>query len=267
MTHSFPADCLTDSSNGADAFLCLQGLSIRYDTPGGKVEAVRDVSLSLERGQVGCLLGPSGCGKTTILRAIAGFEPVCRGSLSLGGKRLSSSHCHVPPEARRIGLMFQDYALFPHMTVGQNIGFGVRGVSKEAREARVHEMLDVVHLKHVGKRYPHELSGGQQQRVALARALASAPDLLLLDEPFSNLDVNTREHLASEVRNIIKDMNHTAIVVTHNQDEAFAIADWIGVMKEGGLLQWATPDAIQLRPAGDFVRQFLAGELAHASIQ
>lgn len=163
-------------------------------------------------------------------------------------------------------MMFQDYALFPHMNVRQNIGFGVRGVSREQREERVRKMLEIVHLPGMENRYPHELSGGQQQRVALARALAPSPELLLLDEPFSNLDVNTREHLASEVRDIIKATNHTAIIVTHNQDEAFAMADHIGVMRDGYLEQWTTPAMLREKPISDYVRRFLAGELDHAHI-
>src|SRR5690606_10372197 len=149
---------------------------------------------------------------------------------------------------------------FPHMTVSENVGFGVRGVSRKQRAQRVLEMLELVGLPDVAARFPHEVSGGQQQRVALARALASSPEILLLDEPFSNLDVNTRSHLASEVRDIIKATNHTAIVVTHNQDEAFAMADLIGVMRDGRLEQWDTLASLQRNPASDYVRGFLGRE-------
>ncbi|WP_373568478.1 ABC transporter ATP-binding protein [Pseudomonas sp. LJDD11] len=242
-------------------YLDLAGVRVAYDTPRGRVNVIHDFSLTLDRGQVGCLLGSSGCGKSTVLRSIAGFEPVLAGALSLDGRLLSSAQVHVAPEERRIGMMFQDYALFPHLTVAENVGFGVRGVSKQARLLRVQQMLEAVRLPDVASRYPHELSGGQQQRVALARALAPAPEILLLDEPFSNLDVNTRERLASEVREIIKATDHTAIIVTHNQDEAFAMADRIGVMRDGRLEQWSYPATLRSAPASDYVQQFLSGEL------
>ncbi|TAN29768.1 MAG: ABC transporter ATP-binding protein [Castellaniella sp.] len=248
------------------AFLNLSCVGVAYDTPSGPVAVIHDFSLSLERGNVGCLLGPSGCGKSTILRAIAGFEPVTSGVFLLGDRVLSSPTRHVAPEDRHIGMMFQDYALFPHMTIGENIGFGVRGVSRRDRMNRIQEMLEIVRLADMGSRYPHELSGGQQQRVALARALAPSPELLLLDEPFSNLDVNTRAHLAGEVRDIIRATNRTAIVVTHNQDEAFAMADQIGVMRDGRLEQWATPTLLCVEPASRYVHGFLDGERNYAQI-
>lgn len=248
----------------APAFLELSGIRVAYDTPKGPLTVIRDFSLTLGRGQVGCLLGPSGCGKSTVLRAIAGFEPVLKGYLRLDARILSAPDVHIAPEDRRVGMMFQDYALFPHMTVNENIGFGIRGVTRKEREHRVRQMLEIVRLSDVGARYPHEMSGGQQQRVALARALASSPEILLLDEPFSNLDVNTRAHLAGEVRDIIKATNHTAIIVTHNQDEAFAMADLIGVMRDGDLDQWGSPVALRENPRSDYVRQFLAGELDRA---
>lgn len=249
-----------DAVTREHAYLELAHVRVSYDTPRGILDVIHDFSLTLDKGQVGCLLGPSGCGKSTILRAIAGFEPVLEGTLCLDNRLLSSSACHVPPEDRRIGMMFQDYALFPHLTVGENVGFGVRGSSKATRKLRVQEMLEAVRLPDVESRYPHELSGGQQQRVALARALAPAPEILLLDEPFSNLDVNTRERLASEVRDIIKATNHTAIIVTHNQDEAFVMADRIGVMREGRLEQWSCPATLRSTPASVYVNRFLSGE-------
>jgi iron(III) transport system ATP-binding protein len=249
--------------NPAPVCLDLAHLRLAYDTDKGKLTVIDDFSLSLGRGQVGCLLGSSGCGKSTVLRAIAGFEPLIKGQVTLDNRVLSSPRQHIAPEYRRIGMMFQDYALFPHMTVGQNVGFGVRRVSRQQRAHQVQEMLAIVQLEGLASRYPHELSGGQQQRVALARALAAAPDLLLLDEPFSNLDVNSREHLATDVRAIIKATNHTAIVVTHNQDEAFAMADYIGVMRAGHLEQWAQPQALRADPASDYIKQFLAGALPH----
>src|SRR5690606_6668938 len=221
--------------------LKLEQISLSYDTADGLMPVVQSLSLSLEQGGIGCLLGASGCGKTTVLRAIAGFEPLRGGTISLGEVCLSSTSSQIEPECRNVGMMFQDYALFPHLTVAKNVAFGLRKWSKTRRKQRVSELLALTGLEGSAQRYPHELSGGQQQRVALARALAPEPDLLLLDEPFSNLDVDTRERLAFEVRDILKATGHTAILVTHNQAEAFAIADRIGVMRDGGIVQWDTP--------------------------
>ncbi|MES2508429.1 MAG: ABC transporter ATP-binding protein [Pseudomonadota bacterium] len=240
--------------------LALESVRLAYDMPDGMHEVVRDFSLDLARGDIGCLLGASGCGKSTVLRAIAGFEPVRSGSISLDGVLISSGSRQVAPELRRVGMMFQDYALFPHLTVAQNVAFGLRRQDKGAQRARVAEMLELVSLSTAGDSYPHELSGGQQQRVALARALAPAPDLLLLDEPFSNLDVDTREHLAFEVRDILRATQHTAILVTHNQAEAFAIADRIGIMASGRIRQWDSPYALRNHPQDDFVRDFIRRE-------
>ncbi|CAM4091061.1 ABC transporter ATP-binding protein [Bordetella tumulicola] len=239
----------------------LDRISLAYDTPQGLRSIVEDLSLALPAGHIGCLLGQSGCGKTTILRAIAGFEPVRAGHIALDGKTISSSTTQVAPEQRHVGMMFQDYALFPHLTAAQNVAFGLRKLmNKPERAARVKEMLDLVGLSASADSYPHEMSGGQQQRVALARALAPSPDLLLLDEPFSNLDVDTRERLAFEVRDILKSTGHTAILVTHNQAEAFAIADRIGVMNNGQVMQWDTPYNLHHHPADDFVHEFIRRE-------
>jgi len=239
----------------------LDRIRLAYDTPQGPRPVVQDLSLTLPAGHIGCLLGQSGCGKTTILRAIAGFEPVRAGHIALEGTVISSATLQVAPEHRRVGMMFQDYALFPHLTAAQNVAFGLRKLmNKTERVARVKEMLDLVGLSAAADSYPHEISGGQQQRVALARALAPSPDLLLLDEPFSNLDVDTRERLAFEVRDILKSTGHTAILVTHNQAEAFAIADRIGVMNEGHVVQWDTPYNLHHHPANDFVRDFVRRE-------
>jgi iron(III) transport system ATP-binding protein len=220
-------------------------------------EVVKGLSFALNRGSIGCLLGPSGCGKTTVLRCIAGFEPARSGEIRLGGKVVSSATESLPPEARRIGMVFQDYALFPHLDVAKNIAFGLRGLSGAERDRRVEQCIDTVGLSGNAKKYPHELSGGQQQRVALARALAPKPDLLLLDEPFSNLDVEMRERLALEVRQIIKDAQITAVLVTHDQNEAFAIADEIGVMNAGVIEQWDTAYNLYHRPASRFVADFV----------
>ncbi|SFL91864.1 ABC transporter ATP-binding protein [Variovorax sp. OV329] len=220
------------------SFLSLDGVRITYRGARERHTAVDNFTLMLDAGRIGCLLGPSGCGKTTVLRAIAGFEPLRAGAIFLGEKLLSSATVHVPPEQRRVGMMFQEYALFPHLDARENVGFGLRRQPQAQRDARVAEMLALVGLADAGGRYPHELSGGQQQRVALARALAPAPALLLLDEPFSNLDSATRERLTAEVRDILKAAGQTALLVTHNEAEARAMADRIGVMHNGRLAHW-----------------------------
>jgi|SRR5690554_2722922 len=243
------------------SFLKLHNISVEYPCPKkASLCVVNQLSLELEKGEIGCLLGVSGCGKTTILRAIAGFEPLRSGEIWLAGRKLSSATQQVAPEQREVGMMFQDYALFPHLSVERNVGFGLRRHTKAERAKRVDEMLELVGLQAERKRYPHELSGGQQQRVALARALAPSPSLLLLDEPFSNLDVDTRERLAFEVRDILKQAGLTAILVTHNQAEAFAIADRIGVMEQGQIVQWGSPRALHEQPVNAFVADFIRHE-------
>jgi iron(III) transport system ATP-binding protein len=223
----------------------------------GPLAVVRDLSFSLARGLIGCLLGPSGCGKTTVLRSIAGFEPVQAGTIRLDGVLVSGPGVHVPPEKRRVGMVFQDYALFPHLPVAENIAFGLRGASRAERAQRVEELAALAGLGGTLDKFPHELSGGQQQRVALARALAPRPELLLLDEPFSNLDVELRERLSLELREIIKASGATAILVTHDQHEAFAIADEIGVMHEGRVQQWDLAYNLYHQPANRFVADFV----------
>ncbi|HEY1225746.1 MAG TPA: ABC transporter ATP-binding protein [Ramlibacter sp.] len=218
--------------------LSLDGIRITYRGAREWHTAVDNFTLLLPAGSIGCLLGPSGCGKTTVLRAIAGFEPLRAGAIFLDGRLLSSPATHVPPEQRRVGMMFQEYALFPHLNAAQNVGFGLRRLPRDERDARVDEMLALVGLADAGRRFPHELSGGQQQRIALARALAPAPALLLLDEPFSNLDSATRERLTQEVRGILKSAGQTALLVTHNESEAHAMADRFGVMHTGRLARW-----------------------------
>jgi iron(III) transport system ATP-binding protein len=235
------------------ALLEVDGLRHAYDDE----EVVRGLTFSLARGTIGCLLGPSGCGKTTVLRCIAGFEPVQEGTIRIAGSTVSARGATVPPELRRIGMVFQDYALFPHLDVGANIAFGLHAFARAHRQARVQELAQLVGLTHELEKFPHEISGGQQQRVALARALAPRPDLLLLDEPFSNLDVELRERLAAEVRDIIKRSGATAILVTHDQHEAFAVADEIGVMHEGRIQQWDLPYNLYHRPGNRFVADFV----------
>jgi iron(III) transport system ATP-binding protein len=237
--------------------LQLDAIRVGYPAAGGFHVVVDALSLALPAGGIGCLLGASGCGKTTALRAIAGFEPVQAGRILLGGAALSAPGRMLPPEQRGVGMMFQDYALFPHLDVAANVAFGLRGAGRAARQARVAEMLALVGLGDEARAFPHELSGGQQQRIALARALAPAPKLLLLDEPFSNLDVDTRERLAAELRGILKAAGTTALLVTHDQAEAFVVADAIGVMDRGRLLQWADAATLYARPADRFVASFI----------
>ena len=252
--------------------LRLADVSIRYPAAhpvGGERPAVDGVSFGLAEGEIGVLIGPSGCGKTSLLRAVAGLEPLAGGSISLGDELLgdAASGRHLAPEQRRIGMVFQDYALFPHLSVAQNVAFGLHGLPKAQRELRVAELLDLVGLGSAAKRAPHQLSGGQQQRIALARALAPAPRLLLLDEPFSSLDVDLRERLAQELRAILKRTGTTALFVTHDQLEAFALGDVIGVMHRGRLDQWDSAYQLYHRPATRFVADFIGhGVFAPARI-
>lgn len=233
--------------------LSLSKVSHRYsDAP-----VLQDVSLTLDDGRIGCILGPSGCGKTTLLRCIAGFEKLQGGEIQAGNELLSSAGRHLAPEERRIGMVFQDYALLPHLTALENVAFALHQLSaREARE-RAADFLGRVGLGNFGKRYPHELSGGQQQRVALARALAPGPRLLLMDEPFSNLDASLRARLGAEVRALLRDLRTTALVAMHDHQDAFALADDVGVLRRGRLLQWDTAYQIYHRPADRFVADFV----------
>ncbi|MDX5372855.1 MAG: ABC transporter ATP-binding protein [Pseudomonadaceae bacterium] len=235
----------------SDLLLSLRGVACGYQ--GHRI--VQALDLHLNAGDIGCLLGPSGCGKTTTLRAIAGFEPVQEGEIELGGQVISRAGFTLAPEKRRIGMVFQDYALFPHLNVADNLAFGIR--KHPERERITAELLELVKLGHLGKRFPHELSGGQQQRVALARALAPEPQLLLLDEPFSNLDGELRRRLSHEVRDILKARGTSAILVTHDQEEAFAVSDHVGVFKDGRLEQWDTPFNLYHEPLTPFVASFV----------
>jgi iron(III) transport system ATP-binding protein len=236
-------------------FLKVSQVDVRY--AGQSRSAAQGVSLQLQAGQIGVLIGPSGCGKTSLLRAVAGLEDLHAGQVELSSRVVSRQGFTEAPEKRRMGMVFQDYALFPHLTVAENIAFGIQNLQKSSQTQRIQEVLDLVGLTEVKSRYPHELSGGQQQRVALARALAPKPELLLLDEPFSNLDVDLRERLAVEIRSILKAANATALFVTHDQMEAFAIGDVIGVMQEGQLAQWADAYHLYHRPASRFVAEFI----------
>ncbi|TBW57989.1 ABC transporter ATP-binding protein [Marinobacter halodurans] len=223
----------------------------------GSHNVVSQINLSLSQGDIGCLLGPSGCGKSTILRAIAGFLPLREGRINLAGQVISLPGKAVPPEKRRIGMVFQDYALFPHLTVAENIAFGLRGLDRAERQQKVRELLDLVHLQDLADEHPYALSGGQQQRVALARALAPEPTLILLDEPFSNLDADLRRRLSLDVRDILKTLGISAILVTHDQQEAFAMCDQVAVLKEGRIQQWDVPYNLYHEPANRFVASFV----------
>ncbi len=236
-------------------FLHVDRLFVRY--PGAESLTVDGLSFQLEPGEIGCLLGASGCGKTTVLRVIAGFIAPQQGQVVLAGRTLADAHRIVPPEDRQIGLVFQDFALFPHLTVADNVAFGLKRLSRTARAERVAEMLDLTRLTEQARRYPHELSGGQQQRVALARALAPQPSLLLLDEPFSSLDAALREQLGAEVRQILKATGTTAVLVTHDQREAFAVCDRIGIIRQGRMEQWDSAYNLYHRPASEYVARFI----------
>ncbi len=233
--------------------LLIDHLSLAY----GRHHVINDLSLRLEVGDIACLLGPSGSGKTTLLRAIAGFERPVAGDIQVMDKMVASAGIFSPPEQRNVGMVFQDFALFPHLTVAENIGFGLHRLRPSMLARRVNEMLELVDLEDLSERYPHTLSGGQQQRVALARALAPQPALLLLDEPFASIDVELREQLAADVRTILKASGTSAILVSHHQLEAFAMADCIGVIYDKRLLQWDSPYNLYHRPASPQVADFI----------
>ena len=250
----------------ACSMIRLEGVTKRF----GDVAAVDGASLCVDRGEVVALLGPSGCGKTTLLRLIAGFERPDAGSVEVAGRPVAGHATWVPPEARRVGMVFQDYALFPHLTVAENVGFGLR---RRLRATRVPELLSIVGLERLGGRYPHELSGGQQQRVALARALAPSPELVLLDEPWSNVDPFLRESLRAEVSDIIRPLGVTVLLVTHDREEAFSLADRIALMRDGAIVQEGTSEEIYLSPASRWAAEFvgaanvLSGPVVAGAIQ
>ena len=232
------------------------------------LQVLNQVSFTLQPGEIGCMLGPSGCGKTTVLRAIAGFEPAWRGRILIDDVEVSSRKIYLPPEKRNIGMVFQDFALFPHLRVEDNVRFGLKRLSRQEQQVRIQEMLAIVGMPAYAHAYPHQLSGGQQQRIALARALAPRPRILLLDEPFSNMDVEMREQLAREVRSILKQEDSTAILVTHDQNEAFAMADQICVMNEGSIQQQGSGYDLYHRPATRFVADFIGqGVIISATVE
>ncbi|PTX02836.1 ABC transporter ATP-binding protein [Pararhodobacter aggregans] len=253
LTFRMPADASPLGFRQRPAKPLLEVDRLRKTFSHAGAAAVERVSLALGEGELLALLGPSGCGKTTTLRMIGGFEDPDEGSVAFEGRDIT----HLPPEARGIGFVFQDYALFPHLSVLDNVKFGLRKLPRAQAQARAEEMLRLVGLADLGKRRPHQLSGGQQQRVALARALAVAPKLILLDEPFSNLDAKMRVETRQEVRKLLKETGSAGILVTHDQEEALALADRIAVMDAGRVVQMGTPDEIYRNPVSEFVANFI----------
>ncbi len=235
--------------------LSIQGLTKRFVA--GAPPVVDEVSFTVGNGEIVALLGPSGCGKTTTLRLIAGFEHADAGTVTVGGRLLTGPSIHVPPEARGVGVVFQDYALFPHLSVLENVLFGLQRLPRSQRVARAREALKLVGLSGYENRKPHELSGGQQQRVAIARTLAPMPQLVLLDEPFSNLDALLRQATRQEIRTVLKEAGLSALLVTHDQEEALSFADRVGVMRAGRIEQVGTPEEVYYQPRTLFVAQFL----------
>lgn len=233
--------------------LDIKNLSLSY----ADQAVLNNLSIRLEQGEIGCILGPSGCGKTTLLRAIAGFKSVQQGAIWVNNKLVSDDKTDTPVAQRKIGVVFQDFALFPHLSVFKNVAYGLSKRSKSEASTLAQQAIDLVGLDAVKNKYPHELSGGQQQRVAIARAIAPKPDLLLLDEPFSSLDPELRERLSSEIRSIIKQQNITALLITHDQTEAFAMADKIGVLHDHQCQQWGTAYDLYHEPATEFIANFI----------
>ncbi len=233
-----------------EPLISVENVSVSY----GDAGALDEFSLDVPKGSLVALVGPSGCGKTTALRVIAGFQPPDTGKVTIHGTVVVGNGKDVPPEKRNVGMVFQEYALFPHISVAENVGYGVRGAD---RVERVHDVLKLVGLESHGSRFPHELSGGEQQRVALARALAPQPDVVLLDEPFSNLDAPQRERMRRELRKILKAAGATAVFVTHDQSEALAIADVIAIMRDGRIVQFGIPDDVYAEPVDPWVARFL----------
>ncbi|WP_199671207.1 ABC transporter ATP-binding protein [Salinibius halmophilus] len=245
------------------SMLSLSGVSLGYD---GEL-VVHDVTLQMQPGELGCLLGPSGCGKSTLLRAIAGFEPLSGGEIKLQDKVVSNPRVHVAAEKRGIAMVFQDLALFPHLNIADNIAFGIKKWPKSEQKARIERLLELVGLSGYEKRYPHELSGGQQQRIALVRALAPKPVMILLDEPFSSLDSELREELAEQVREVLKAEQVSALMVTHDQMEAFAMADKVAVMNQGRLHQFDSAFELYHQPKTRFVANFVGqGSFINAKV-
>ncbi len=229
--------------------VCARNVSKRH----GSVEALNDMSLDVKRGEIVALLGPSGCGKSTFLASIAGLVRIDAGTITLGDRLVSGSGLHVAPQDRRVGLVFQDHALFPHKTVADNVGFGLHGIGRSERRERVAEMLALVRLADKGHRYPHELSGGESQRVALARALAPSPDVLLLDEPFASLDPTLRVEVRDEVRSLLHSVGSAAVLVSHDIEDALALGDRLAVIRAGRVVQVDTSERLHRYPVDEQV--------------
>jgi iron(III) transport system ATP-binding protein len=245
-------DTIKGEAKGPFPGLAVDHLSHRY----GAVTVVDDVSFQVPPGEVHCLMGPSGCGKTTTLRLVAGLEKLQAGTIDLAGRRLADPSLAVPPEARQIGLMFQDLALFPHLTIAENVAFGLRRLTPAERRARAHQLIDMVGMARHSTKYPSQLSGGEQQRIALARALAPRPRLMLLDEAFSALDASLRAEIRGEALHILKEAKVPTLLVTHDPEEAIVAGDRVHVMQEGRLVQSGPPDALYKHPANEFVANF-----------
>jgi len=244
---------MTQAPNNSLGCLNIEQLSVAFDDK----KVLQDFSLNLNEGDILCLLGPSGCGKTTALKAIAGLLEAQQGKIELFGKRLKENTFELPPEKRDIGFIFQDYALFPHMSVAQNLAFSLKGQEQSTIDAIINKNLAMVHLDGLQARFPHELSGGQQQRTAVARALANRPKLLLMDEPFSNIDSQVKQSLMSELRSLLKEHNITCIFVTHAKQEAFAFADKTAILNQGQLVQIDSSQNIYEQPKDAFVAKFM----------
>ena len=242
--------------------LNIQNLSCSYQ----KTAVLENLDLSLHDNEIVCLLGESGCGKTTLLRAVAGLQTELTGQISIRQKVLNDPQTYVPPELRKIGLIFQDYALFPHLNVFDNVAFSLSKMTKQEKQQRVQEVLALVQLSDLSARFPHQLSGGQQQRIAIARALAYQPDLMLLDEPFSNLDQHVRFQLIHEIRQLFKQRQMSALFVTHSKEEGFAFADRIALMQAGKIVQIDTAQKLYRKPNSPYVANFM-GQANYIDVQ
>jgi len=263
-THRDHADLAAVPAGSGSPSLALVHVTHRF----GRRVVVDDASLSVGEREIVCLLGPSGCGKTTLLRLAAGLEPLQAGRVSLGGRVVAEPGASLPPEQRHMGFVFQDYALFPHLTVADNVAFGLRGMPRATREARVEALLEHVGMARHARSFPHMLSGGEQQRIALARALAPEPRIVLLDEPFSSLDVHLREEVREQTVRLLRELGTAALIVTHDAEEAMLMADRMAIMRAGRLVQEGTPDRVYRRPASAFVTKFLgAANSAHGVVE
>lgn len=236
----------------------IKNLSFKYNNE--KINTLKNINLNIKKGDIVAILGESGSGKSTLLRIISGFENPHEGEFELNGRVLIGDSKEVKVEKRGIGMVFQDYALFPHLTIAKNIAFGLPKEKKSDKKEVVQKMLDLINLEEHTNKYPHELSGGQQQRVALARALAPAPELILMDEPFSNLDTNLQSKIRQDLKHILKESNSTAIFVSHDKEDALEIADWVVIMRQGEVVQQGLVQDIHNKPESDYVAQLFGNK-------